>query len=264
MGNKITAGLAGLALVGGGAVVGVNLANSGEKPAENPADTSEPFEPTPVDSGEPNEPADNGENLDEEFTEADLTVEALEIPAGLSAEDFARTLTERNLAVWKPLQNDEFFSYVLTEFGNGTPLADTVRERSNELAAIVHKSTFTEEALSTSNVQYYLKIRDNVIFASLQGWLITYESGNPEDIEPYDGGTNLISATEVSKDEAGGREINMVTQQYDNRDLNRMGTKYVNSIGGEVSFNPLTYTVNTVVVGGVEKISNIELVDTSQ
>jgi hypothetical protein len=236
----IGAGVAGLALAAG-AVFGVNALNQAPKSepvATAPADPSEPTaEPAPVPVETASPETDN------------LTVENLEVPAGLDAQTLGTVLVEDRFTQWY-------------NAGAVNELNDTKFEANKPwdvlLSEIVdkNKSVFAD-ALYVDDWETNPVLAQDVEGASqgnlsvLQNYVDTQWSGDekPENKEGYRVWSTVDNVTELQND-GTSRTIEVSYENYSNSDLNE---------GPAPSRESGTYTITTTVVNGMEKISNITL-----
>lgn len=227
------AGAAGLALAAG-AVFGVNAL------APNPGS-----EPTATAAADPSEtPAEADPSATAE-TDA-LTVERLEIPAGLDAETLGKTIVEDRFSEWVNAAAEDSLLDRAIDAGTGwdTLLPQIADENKEVFADALFESGWTTDAEVVHDVD---SLRDTNL-STLQWYVSTAWSGDekPENEEGFREWMTVDGVTELSND-GTTRTIEVASTYHDNSDKNSAPAPQT-SEGG-------TWTITTTVVNGTEKIT---------
>lgn len=239
--QKLIAALAGSALLAGSAF-GIGLAaNSGEKPAEAPANTSEPIDPV-----EPVEPAP----IEEEPTtpEVDtISVEALEIPADLSAEKLAEIIFEDRFTGWANAgATSDLFNLGIEQNKSWNELLPEVAAQNKDLfAEALYVSNWEENPELVQNIE--AKTETNL--AVLGNYVQTAFKTEGPSVEAYYIET-LVKSVSESAGENGERILFVEVGQKDNRDQNQITT---------TELRDARYTLTLIEEGGKEKVAGIKI-----
>ena len=231
---KIGAGAVGLVLAAG-AVFGVNTLNEvSEKP---------PVATAPADSGEVPPVAEQISPFEQE-----LTVEAMQIPAGLSAEDFAEVLIAERYTTWGMAGATYENKDAWIEGGGGRPFIEAIAERN---AAVAAEALFIDGWRENPRLVDALAFDREQNVSSVQYWL----SFNEElgDREPYVETLTIQSVTVIGEGN-GIRTLEIVGVEHNNSAMNRVGIKFpeVAAQDGKT----FTWEFTTKVVDGFERISD--------
>ena len=238
--QKLIAALAGGALLAGGAF-GLGLAaNSGEKPAEAPANTSEPVDPV-----EPVEPAPVEEPTTPEVDT--ISVEALEIPAGLNAEELAKVIVEDRFTDWDNASaTQNLFNKVIEENKSWNELLPEIAAQNRDIfAESLYVSGWEQDPELAQNVE--AKAESNL--AVLGNYVQTAFKTDGPAVEAYYIDTVVKSASE-SSGENGERILTIDVGQTDNREQNQITT---------TELRDARYIITLIEENGKEKIANIEV-----
>lgn len=230
----LSAGAAGVALAAGG-FLGISAANQPPQsepvptsPAETPGADTETQNPAPVETNE-------------------LTVEQLEIPAGLDAETLGKTIVEERFSDWVNAGADDSLMDKAIDAGEGwdTLLPKIADENEQVFAAALFESGWETDANDTHDVNSF---RDTNL-SILQWYVATAWSGDekPENIEGFRSWMTVDEVTEISSD-GTTRTIDVAYTDHDNSDKNSAPAPQRE--GG-------VWTITTTIENGHEKITDL-------
>jgi hypothetical protein len=257
----VIVGLGGAAVgIVGAALWGINSATSTSTP--NGA-------PTPDDRGT-NAPSPTaseqapGQGLEK------LTVKGMEIKAGLSDQDFAKTLYDKDhFGAWAMVgttdQTDkDFIAYKLQPNGGKgqPPTSGFTGPLAQENGQIAGEALYANPAAMSSRITYH----DQVNEAVMENFFITYNSDNPADIQPYTYSYSVGDGDVVAKRPTtpSGRELEITVTEHDNAALNRIGSVPAYKSPYQVEGHKFVVDISTKVINGVEKITDEEVVSESK
>ncbi|MFZ2126007.1 MAG: hypothetical protein WAV04_00665 [Candidatus Microsaccharimonas sp.] len=185
LGAKITAGIAGLALIGGGVALVANQAPKQEPVAEAPADPSNPDTPG---TGE------QGELLPNEME--------LEIPVGLSAEQLGETFIDRENAWLNAGTDNQKILDDRTEAGlNNVSMGEFVTDLATEFAPSFANALYVDDWQSRSDiVDHHYKPFIELNAATLERNLKTGDSAFSDGKEAYHYTRTVDAVREISAD----------------------------------------------------------------
>lgn len=246
----IAAGTAGV-LLAGGLALGLN---SGEKPAD-------PNEGGPVAEG----PANPGEEAP--TAPEMITVEQLEIPAGLETEQVGQLIIDR-FDDWRNAGTNDVNVY--TEWQD-LPLdastGDFVTAKAEEYGTIYADALYIDGWQNNhedliDNYKFGLKVNANTLEINLKTSYydgISLDMQNSEDLEGFQRHISFEDAREISSEGTPGedgytRVVEINYTESNNADRNRAGEAFAPETA---SFgNPQgRFTLTLVTAGGVEKIA---------
>jgi hypothetical protein len=233
--------LAGAAVIAG-SVIGLKAAGDAPKntpPAPDPKATSQTPEATPTAAPEV------------------LTVASLEIPAGLTPEQLGQTLVADRLSAWAmagsiPDVQNQWLDYVSSGKGSTGAFVDgQVATNGAFFAEALFVPGFKSDALLTDQVSGWTKQNATL----LEDWLLTYNSHDPKDLEPFNDYFTVESTTVVSQT-TDSITLAIAATDHNNAAQNRIGSQYD---PGAVALDGYKFvmTVTLTSVGGAEKISAI-------
>lgn len=211
---------------------------STETPGQEPTETIEPTnEPSPTDLPtdiETTEPGDNGDHVPG-VTELELTKEDIEIPSGLSVEEFSQkfldsiSLWYSQGASWESIKSDESY-----ELG-----VDWIDKKVEEGASLFSEALFTPGYDSNSGIPSFIDSMMESNEATINWGFVNpqeAENGNPVPHGHFDS----FEAEELSSGE-GGRRV-------------RIDSVRTGNTGEKAA---VFYEFDTNISNGVETISSI-------
>ncbi len=271
LGTKIVGGIAGAAvLVGGSLFAGEKLshhdgpATNGDPTAEAPVVPGGVTEPTsPAETTTPS-PTDIPSSVTETGPatgEQEYTVENLEVKAGLSAEEWAQQVfadhyTEWEMAGATPGLHEEMVSDPGTTDASGTTTLHGSQYFADQAAAkytpIFAEALFVPMNAGNTGLAAYISREQQGEASNVNNWLATYKSGDARDVEPFRYWITVTDATQLSATPEM-RIIRVDGVEHDNSAENRVGKEDVDQLNGAT----FSFTVQTTIADGVEKIANI-------
>jgi len=235
----LTSGLAGAAIAAG-AIIGINAG------AEPPR--SQPTAETPVDP--------NGEVLPEQPSSPELTVEAVEIPAGLPVEEVGALLIDRFDAWQNHGTNDEAVDRERTTAGlQNVSMGDFVTGKAEEYAAIYAAALYVQDWQSREDLvkNYDFGVRVNASTLELN-----LKTNDPVygDEEAFQRNIHFEGAREISSGD-GTRVIEIDYTESINADRNRVGEAFGLDYAN-FSPQPAGFRMTLVTIDGRERIAATE------
>lgn len=231
--------LAGAAVIAG-SVIGIKAAGDAPNntpPAPDPKATSQTPEATPTPSSTP---------------EQQLTVQSLEIPAGETPEQLGVAFVQDRFSKWEMAGATPEVEKLWGTASGST--GDFVTAQAANSAPIFGDALFVPGYQSDPRLSGFVADQAKSNAHSLESWLLTYQSGDPADLQPYNRGLTVESTKVVSQD-ANGLTIAVAATEHDNAAKNRMGTTYASSFTSQVNGNKILITLTLTQVNGTEKIS---------
>lgn len=231
------AGAAGLA-VAAGAVFGVNALNAAPKPEPTAAAPANPSDTAPSSNGEASpDAAANPEALP-------VTTEAYEISGDLSPEQAVRTFVNDRLSPWSMAGATQETVDGYFASGGSSEYTKTVAAKNAEIIA---DAVLVPGWRSDEKLSQYVDFEQGSNAMILETWILTKESGLPQDKEPYIHDIEVDSVRLISSDEDSA-EVDVTATERDNSDLNR-GSQLLegrftngNKIAGRVSIEKVENT----------------------
>lgn len=236
--HKIIAGIAGGALLAGGAV-GLSLGLNKTPEGGSPVATGEPF---PSETGEPTEPTPES---------PELTVSDIEIAAGLSSEELGELLVAGRFVDWDNAgATDELRTAAREANMSWEDYLPIVADKNMNLYA---EALFVEDWREKPELTQWVEGSRNINIGVLSNYVYTAwsQESKPENIEGWRMWRTIDSVTEISND-GTTRTIEVVFTDHDNSDKN---------LAEPLSYEGATWTITTTSIGGVEKISDILQID---
>lgn len=166
-------------------------------------------QPAIVEQGDPGEDItdpvtnpDNGEGTPVTNPEV-ITVESETLPTGLSNEQLADYVVTESLTRWANAgQTQETFDAYITFLSNGEgTIGDFTNREAAKYGIIYGQALFGPDYLSNDNARTVvdaLVIRNSTV---LGNWLMTFNSGNPDDEKPFNFSTKSESVVIDAEDD---------------------------------------------------------------
>ncbi len=228
----IGSGLAGAAIAAG-AVMGINAA------AEAPQ--SQPTAEAPADPSAPEAPTDSSP---ETPVSPELTVEQLEIPAGLSAEELGKLVVADRFTAWRNAGAREDLNK--RSAAENIAWADLLPRMAGENRDLFAEALFVPDWQLDTNLSVVAEAFSDINLNTLEGYVATEWSQDtkPENIEGYRSWYTVDSSRELSKSDSE-RIVEVKWSLHDNSDLNTRDPLKVTAG---------TYTMTFRTVDNVEKM----------
>ncbi len=231
------AGAAGLA-VAAGAAFGVNALNAAPKSEPTAAAPANPSDAAPSPSGEASPDAtDNPEALP-------ITTEAYEISGDLSPEQAVTTFVNDRLGPWSMAGATQETVDGYFASGGSSEYTRTVAAKNAEVIA---DAVLVPGWRSDEKLSQYVDFEQGSNAMILETWILTKESGLPQDKEPYTRRIAVDSVRVVSSD-GNSAEIDVDATERDNSNTNR-GSQLLegrftnnNKVAGRVSIEKVDDT----------------------
>ncbi|OFI39534.1 hypothetical protein BIU82_00180 [Arthrobacter sp. SW1] len=228
-------------LLAAGVAIGVK-AGGEQQGSASPEPSLDPTTEAPVTPG----PQEAGAQLEQE----PFTVESLQIPAGLTPEEFAKRLIEGGYTRWGMAgRSDQLNDAWLA---GDDAMVDEIADENAQVAA---KALFVPDWQSQPRlVSHFNFIRkDNA--SNLRNWILTYKSQDPmTDREPYFESLSVIRV-EVMSSWDTERRLKIHLMEHNNAKMNSIGIKSPKTAA--LDGNTGAWTVNTHVLDGRELIEDI-------
>jgi hypothetical protein len=235
--------LAGAAVIAG-SVIGIKAVSDAPKnsaPEPDPNATSQTPEATPPST---------------EQAEV-LTVKSLELPATLTPEQLGTTFVQDRRSRWQmagsvggdQLKND----WIRTTLADKDFLAPIIAMNGDTFADALFVSNWRENP----DLVKWIEATKANNFAGLQLWLKTYNSGDSNDVEPFNYSATVESTTVVSQT-ANTVSISSAATEHTNADKNRADK--LDPGGATVDGNKMTVNTTFQLVDGAWKISALDIV----
>ncbi len=229
--------VAGLAVAAGAVFGGIvlNQAPKTEPIASAPSDPTETAPPTPEATNSP---------------EQELTVEALQVPAGLSAEALGEMVVGDRFTAWANAGADDNLRLRAREANVGWPAF--LPEVADENAAIFAEALYIDGWEQDPNLVKDVNGAKEINRATLDSYKSTAwnRDEHPENVEPYRYWMNVVEVAQLS---ASGdeRTLEVALRDHDNSDKNM--------IESQLSDHTFIYTIRFKAVDGFEKIVGISI-----
>ncbi|HWT39981.1 MAG TPA: hypothetical protein VN081_01745 [Dongiaceae bacterium] len=182
--HKIVAAAAGVAIVGG---AGVGIKNAVDN--QNKANVPEP------DNKATSQPETSPSTKIVTTPEHIYTVSELLIPDSLSAQDAAKTLLEDRMTDWANAGESDTFQHTWIKDGGGTTPIEPV---TAEIAKTFTSALYVPDWEKNPTLRQQAEADQTINTGTLNGWLLTYKSGDPADKEPYRRTITVEQVSEVS------------------------------------------------------------------
>ena len=241
--NRILLGTTGVVLTAiAGTGVGFAVSSQGHKPPEA---TTSSAPATPEASASPI------------ITAETFTVQSLEIPSTSSPEQIAAAYSDRitkyYMANANPASHKERLAYQ-----NGTA-NDFATEKAVKDAAIFNEALFVKGFESDTNMAKYASIWQQMNATTAEYYIITHNSGEPLDKEPFAMSLTTSSEKVISQD-TNNIVMQIISVNHNNSEMNRIGSQYDTHA---VSLNDGESVANVTFsnVDGSYKISALDIID---
>lgn len=237
--------IAGVALAAGiGMGLSANQAPQSAPTTETSADPTDTAEPTPEQTATP-----------------ELTVEDIEIQAGLSAEQVGQAIIQR-FDDWRNEGGSDkalYDEWIDTDLSNG----EFTLAKAEGYAAIYAEALYVEGWQShedlKGNYEFNVRVNAETLEINLKTSNLTSNPAliNPDDLEPYQRNIIFDGAREISSGD-GTRVIEIDYYESNNADKNRAGEAFSQQTA---DFGQPTgrFTMTLVTVDGVERIAQTEV-----
>lgn len=246
-----TAGMAGVAIAAG-AFIGLNSGDSSEAAPETPPQspgTEEVVPEVPVE-----DTATTPETPVEQEMSYEQLVERIKIPAGLSAEEYAKTLIDSRLTNWTNAgTGEDLFNGIMEHHSNSTePISTFYEQKAEEASTPYIEALFIPDYEDVPSLKNTISFQISSTAITYTSWMKTYDYDNSMTTPEWFEGLTVTSVETLEEDpENQARTIYVRGYQYNNA-----SDSLPDSVNAHLNGKTWDHTITTRVIDGVEYIAD--------
>ncbi|MNX67121.1 hypothetical protein D3C86_982290 [compost metagenome] len=185
--------------------------------------------------------------------EKPFTVESMQIPSGLSAEEYGEALITDRYTRWIMAGTTEENEQAFFDNGGDETILANVADKN---ATIVAEALYVPDWKNKRRLVEYLDTEKDLNRANLAAWVRTNTSQGPVEEEAFEETVTLVSAEQLSGDATTGRVINFTAVQHNNSSMNIIGELAPSRLASDGRIFSVRFT--TTVMNGKELISDVD------